>query len=221
MHPHSFNRGITGLRYHAPTRLLLLLESKLHPPLRSSSSHITYPADLSLPDSYVAPEAQTPPLHPVDATSMAQFKYLWCTSNTTVYTFLGIYPAGYGNRIQAIANAIQHLTHQIDTLGDSSITHQGYTIPADDTGIQIYAQDAANKHLTWRTWRASLQGVLSWMQMYGVHDMVMQINDGENEVGVGYLGTIDSRGKCIFSWVPTRCQVEDADWKGNHVIAEY
>lgn len=46
------------------------------------------------------------------------------------------------------------------------------------------------------------------MDRYGVVDVVFQVNDGGNEVGVGWLGTLDQSGGCEFSYVPMACGLD-------------
>ena len=167
-------------------------------------------ADCKLSHSYLDPRAESPPLNPVVASSESQYRYLWCTAGTSTYTFLGTYYPGYGNRMQALYDGIAKIQQQINTNGDGPITDGWQVLQSNNTNIRIYAEDRDGNQLTWGLFQNALVGLRAWMQYYGSMDATFQINNGSEEVGAGYIGSLDSTGKCQFSYIPAPCAVHDS-----------
>lgn len=99
----------------------------------------------------------------------------------------------------AVVNAgIVHINSTIAASGDMDIPNGSQTLP-DTQGIRIYAKYAGGHHLTWGVLGSALTGLNMWMgalNKYG--DATYQINDGANQVGQGYIGTVVGDA-CIFA----------------------
>ena len=85
--------------------------------------------------------------------------------------------------------------------GDGPITYGTQYITTDGIDILIHGENGGGNNLTWGVFGSALQGLDTWMAGAGngYSDATFQINDGENEVGNGFIGGDNQKGECVFA----------------------
>ena len=85
--------------------------------------------------------------------------------------------------------------------GDGPITYGTQFVTTDGLDILIHGENSGGNNLTWGVFGSALQGLNAWMAAAenGYSDATFQINDGENDVGTGFIGADNLRGQCVFA----------------------
>ncbi len=136
--------------------------------------------------------------------------YLWCTPNTTTYTFFGVgtvdpQPTQWYNTKGALLQAVASLKFLLDHNSDSPLTGGQWSISPPTTEIDIYVQNSKGT-MTYGVLLAALEGLSRVAELY-IHEkktMVFQINDGKwGELGIGYVGFayLGAKGNCVYDIV--------------------
>ena len=84
---------------------------------------------------------------------------------------------------------------------DGPITYGTQYVWTDGIDVLIHGENGGGNNLTWGVFGSALQGLNAWMAAAenGYSDATFQINDGENEVGNGYIGGENQKGQCVFA----------------------
>ena len=85
--------------------------------------------------------------------------------------------------------------------GDGPITYGSQYVTTTGIDVLIHGENGGGKNLTWSVFGSALQGLNAWMASAenGYSDATFQINDGENEVGNGFIGGDNQKGQCVFA----------------------
>lgn len=153
--------------------------------------------------SHLDPKDASPPTS-TPATCQAAYQYLYCIPGTSTYIFFGTLnpslqpPTSYAT---ALNSSIEFIDQYIGASGDGPIAAGQQYLATPATDVEIFAEDAGGHRLTWGVLGVALQGLDAWMagKGNGYSDATFQINDGRNEVGVGYVGAVDGDGVCVFA----------------------
>lgn len=170
------------------------------------------------PKSFLDPKDAIPPTN-ASATCQLEYKYLYCTPGTKTYIFFGTLPSS-PNKPDEYASTLKDVTafvaKHIHDSGDGLLQNGDQYFITSGSPVQIYAQDAPRHNLTYGVLGAALRGLAAWMAApaNGYSDATFQINDGENWVGSGYVGSLNGEGQCVFkgSVHPNQtCSATDVD----------
>ena len=131
--------------------------------------------------------------------------YLWCTPNTTTYTFFGVgtidpIPSRWYDVYGALSAAVYSLTISPNKV-DGPISGGVWHIEPATTNIQIWVQNS-NGTMTYGVLKSALYGLQQAALGY-IHSktLVFQINDGQwGEMGIGYVGFFESgtSSNCVY-----------------------
>jgi len=142
-------------------------------------------------------------------------KYLWCTTNTTTYTFFGIGmmtpapPASHHYDVNgALFSAVHTVSTYLQSNKDGPIAGGNWTVSPPGTNIEIFVQNSVGG-MTYGILDSALSGLAEMASAFAHHQttIVFQINDGKwGEVGIGYVGfdLVGSQDGCVYDVVAGR-----------------
>lgn len=147
--------------------------------------------------------------------SEAWMDYLWCTPNTTTYTFFSIgivTPAPPASQKYDVNGALSSATTTASTYLQSNIDGPiaggNWTVSPPGTNIEIFVQNSKGK-MTYGILNSAMSGLAEMASAFIHHQttIVFQINDGKwGEVGIGYVGfdLIGIQDGCVYDVVAGR-----------------
>lgn len=85
--------------------------------------------------------------------------------------------------------------------GDGPIPLGTTYVTTTGIGVLVHGENGGGNNLTWGVFGSALRGLDAWMAgaENGYSDATFQINDGENEVGTGFIGGDNSENQCVFA----------------------
>lgn len=173
--------------------------------------------------SVVAGKLLSPSLHPPTALTIPDksgskddwMEYLWCTPNTTTYTFFSIGmmtpgpPSAQKYDVNgALSSAITTVSIYLQSNKDGPIAGGNWTVSPPGSNVEIYVQNSVGR-MTYGILQSAMSGLTEMASAFIHHQttIVFQINDGKwGEVGIGYVGfdLIGSQDGCVYDIVAGR-----------------